>query len=121
MKTGNKIRALRIEHNFSPIQVADMLEISESTYRKYETGKNCPTVDMLNRIAQIYRKTIIDLLPDSCICHESKYNATLNGQNESVINYLSSRIIDIYRKQISDIKNQIRELKKEIEILRKYD
>ena len=110
MKIGNKLRSLRIERNFSSAQIADMLEISESTYRKYETDKNSPNLDLLNKIAEIYNKEIVDLLPESCIYQENRDNSV--GINEGVINYLSDKIIELYERQISELKEQIAELKK---------
>jgi transcriptional regulator with XRE-family HTH domain len=110
MKIGNKIRSLRVERNFSSAQIADMLNISESTYRKYETDKNSPNLELLNKIAKIYNKEIIDLLPESCIYQENKDNAIGVGINEGIINHLSDKIIELYEKQISELKEQIREL-----------
>jgi transcriptional regulator with XRE-family HTH domain len=110
MKIGNKIRSLRIERNLSPVQVADMLDISESTYRRYETDKNSPSLDLLNKIAQIYNKEVVDLLPDNCVYQENKDYSV--GINEGVINHLSDKIIELYENQIAELKEQIRELKK---------
>ncbi|MDR1348580.1 MAG: helix-turn-helix transcriptional regulator [Prevotellaceae bacterium] len=111
MKIGNKIRSLRIERNLSPVQVADMLDISESTYRKYETDKNSPNLDLLNKIAQIYNKELVDLLPDGFVYQENKDNSV--GINEGVINHLSDKIVELYENQISYLKEQIQELKNE--------
>ncbi|MDR2126315.1 MAG: helix-turn-helix domain-containing protein [Prevotellaceae bacterium] len=117
MKIGNKIRSLRIERNLSPIQVADMLEISESTYRKYETDKSSPNLDMLNKIAKIYNKEIVDLLPENYVYQENKDNSV--GINEGVINHLSDKIIELYETRITELKEQLQELKNENERLRK--
>ncbi|MDR3226244.1 MAG: helix-turn-helix domain-containing protein [Prevotellaceae bacterium] len=113
MKIGNKIRNLRIERNLSPIQVADMLEISESAYCRYETDKNSPSLDLFKKIAQIYNKEIVDLLPDNCVYQENKdYSVGING---GVINHLFDKIVELYENQISELKEQIRELEKEKE------
>jgi transcriptional regulator with XRE-family HTH domain len=111
VKTGNKIRALRIAHNFSTSYVADMLNISESTYRKYETDKSSPNVNMLNEIAKVYDIEIVDLLPDSYIHRKSKGNSAVT--NEKIINYFSDKIIQLYENRISDLKEQVHELKKQ--------
>lgn len=56
------LRGLRVKHNFSASQMAEKLGISESTYRKYETGKKSPTLDMLFKIASIFCINVKDLL-----------------------------------------------------------
>jgi len=86
---------LRIEQNISPIYVAEMLEISESTYRKYETDKSSPSLELLEKIAKIYNKKIVDLLPASCFYHENKGNVINSGVNESIVTQLANRIIEL--------------------------
>ena len=53
MKVGNWIRSLRIEKEFSTDLMAEKLEISEQTYWKYESDKNSPSLNVLEKIARM--------------------------------------------------------------------
>ncbi len=37
MKIGQKLKGMRIEKGLSTVEVAEKLDISESTYRRYES------------------------------------------------------------------------------------
>lgn len=72
MKIGTILKSLRIGAGLSTIQIADRLRISESTYRKYETDKNSPTLDVLCEIADIYDKKVMDILSSQLIHTDSE-------------------------------------------------
>lgn len=65
MEIATILKSLRIGAGLSTIQVAEKLDISDSTYRKYETDKSSATLDVLAEIADIYDKydkKVIDIL-----------------------------------------------------------
>ena len=48
------IRNLRIDHNLTQQQIADMLHISQNTYSQYEIGKLNYPIDTLVALADFY-------------------------------------------------------------------
>lgn len=96
MEIGTILKSLRIEAGLSSIQVADKLRISESTYRKYETDKNSPTLNVLSEIADIYNKRVIEILPVQIVRTKGEL-------------FLSDRLDKIEIK-INDMTKQIDEL-----------
>ncbi len=62
---AEKLRKLRIEAGFSQKNVADILNISRSTYTYYETGKTTPDPATLTRISRIFGVPIEEFLPES--------------------------------------------------------
>lgn len=50
---AERLRAFRVQVGFSQKNVADVLNVSRSTYTYYETGKTTPDPATLNRIAKI--------------------------------------------------------------------
>ncbi len=50
----DKIKALRIQNNLSKKQVADILEISERTYAKYENGESKLPIKRLIKLCLFY-------------------------------------------------------------------
>lgn len=110
MKIGSKIRALRVEHNLSSVQVAEMLNISESTYRKYETDRNSPSLNMLEKIARLYQKEVVDLLPEISVCQENSGNA-VGINNGRVIYQMSEKLMHFYEQRIVELEEENRKLK----------
>lgn len=61
------LRQFRIQAGFSQQNVADILNVSRSTYTYYETGKTTPDPNTLNRIAQLLGVSLEDFFPDEPI------------------------------------------------------
>ena len=49
-----RIKELRLEHNLSQKDIAEILGIDQSTYSKFELGKNNFTIISLNKLANYY-------------------------------------------------------------------
>ena len=112
MKIGSKIRALRVEHNLSSVQVAEMLNVSESTYRKYETDRNSPSLNMLEQIAHIYKREVVDLLSESCVYQDNSGNAVGIGINKGrVIYQMGEKLMELYEQRIVELEEENRKLK----------
>ncbi len=60
---AQRLRALRLQAGFSQQNVADVLNISRSTYTYYETGKTTPDPTTLYRIAKIFNVPIEEFFP----------------------------------------------------------
>ena len=56
------IRNLRIDHNLTQQQIADMLHISQNTYSQYEIGKLNYPIDTLVALADFYGVSVDYLL-----------------------------------------------------------
>jgi repressor LexA len=54
----NRIKELREENNLTQTDLSKLLNISQSTLAKYETGARKPDVDMLNKLSNYFNKTI---------------------------------------------------------------
>lgn len=61
-KTGNLIRALRLERGMTQRQLAEALGLCDKTVSKWERGLGCPDVSVLNRLAQLLGVGLEDLL-----------------------------------------------------------
>ena len=53
-----RIRDLREDHDKKQIELANYLEIKQSTYSEYESGKINIPIDMLIKIADFYGVTL---------------------------------------------------------------
>jgi transcriptional regulator with XRE-family HTH domain len=65
MDFGKGLKELRKEKKLTQAQVAEHLDVSVSTYTKYETGVNEPDIAMLIKIAKFFNVSIDYLLGES--------------------------------------------------------
>ena len=101
MKVGNRIKSLRIEKGYSTDFVADKLGISEQTYRKYESDKNSPDLNALEKIAQTLGKNFLDLLPENILFNNNEqkggialaYQSTIHQQSEKLIEQFENNFL----------------------------
>ena len=58
---GNRIRTLRIAHNFTQEQVADKIGVCRQKYARIENGANSITLDILSKVADVLDVTVGDI------------------------------------------------------------
>lgn len=115
MNIGNKLRGLRNEMGYSTLEVSDMIGVSESTYRRFETDRSVPDVYQISKIAKIYKKTIMLLLPaqNIIIVNEQEVDGTATT---ICVNELSKRLAEQYEFRIKNLEQQIADLKDKVEL-----
>ena len=60
-----RIRDLREDHDWNQTRVAEMLNMSQTGYSKYETGENDIPTQILIKLAQIYNTSVDYLLGET--------------------------------------------------------
>jgi len=60
--TGAMIKALRQKHRLTQAQLAQRLHISDKTVSKWENGKGCPDISLLEPIAAAFDITVSELM-----------------------------------------------------------
>lgn len=93
---------MRVEKGFTTAAIADKLGISEPTYRRYESDKSCPDLNMLEKLAKVLEKNFLDLLPTECFVHNNYEQKGGVVVNLGTINNLSEKLIEIYEKKLFD-------------------
>jgi len=53
-----RVKELRIENNLTQQQIADKIGIKQSTYSGYENGTYYPQLDILDKIANVFKVSI---------------------------------------------------------------
>jgi transcriptional regulator with XRE-family HTH domain len=117
MDLGHKLKTLRVKKKLEPINIAEMLDISVNTYRKYERNESSPDLNMLEKIASIHEISIIDLLKDENYTFNNYENQNCSINN-LVINNLSEKLIEQFEKRINEKDQLINEMKETILELR---
>ncbi|WP_143882952.1 helix-turn-helix domain-containing protein [Chryseobacterium binzhouense] len=111
MKIGQKLKGMRIEKGLSTIEVAEKLDISESTYRRFENDKSFPDVFTLDKIAKIYDKTLTDILPEGLTVINHNNGEYSNNAGYIVNQYLSEKVVEQYEARLKEKDEQIALLK----------
>lgn len=62
MDFAEKVKTIRKSKGLKQSELADMLEVKRSTVGKWETGDNRPTLEVLERMADLFEISIDDLL-----------------------------------------------------------
>ena len=94
MDFSEKVRAIRKCKGLKQSDLADMLYVKRSTVGKWETGDNRPTLEVLERMADLFEMSIDDLLGrDPAI---EKYKR--DEQNVKLLAYYS-KLNDLGRKE----------------------
>lgn len=60
--TGSTIKALREKKNYTQRQLADLINISDKTISKWETGKGLPDISLLEPLAKSLNVSVAELL-----------------------------------------------------------
>lgn len=98
MKIGHKLKILRIAKKMEPVVMADRLEISESTYRRYERNESDISITMLHKIALVFGIKATDLLEEDVFLISPRLSSS------------SEKRIQEYQEQIVTLKQTINEL-----------
>jgi transcriptional regulator with XRE-family HTH domain len=102
MKIGSKIKGLRVEKGMTTTKMAELLGISDPTYRRYENDKSFPDIVMVDNIAKVLGIFFLDLLPDAIVFTNNDqkggialaYQSTINQQNEKLVEQYEKRIFE---------------------------
>lgn len=76
-KLGKRIKQLREEKELSQLQLAKILNISNSTLSQYEAGNRVPSDDVKSKIAKIFDTTIDYLVGNSDVKNPYKDKPSL--------------------------------------------
>jgi transcriptional regulator with XRE-family HTH domain len=120
MNIGNKLKSLRVEKRFEPLDMALKLGISETTYRRYERNEASPDLNMIEKIATILDKNVLELIPNEHLSQNNtfKKEGIAVTQNLGTIYSLSEKVIELYDKRLEDKDLLINELKSIIAVLK---
>lgn len=98
MKTktiSDRLRALRIQHNWKQWQVAGFLNISVPAYSKIENGNTDVSITRLKQLAKIFKVTAAELIEDT--------DDVLHKENEALKRSLKELFIDLGRNLPTEV------------------
>ena len=91
----SRIKDLRVSHSLSQKEIADYLQINQSTYSKFELNKATIPIELLNKLANYYHVSLDYLLKIS------------DDPNIDIVNF------DIDKKQVGE---NLKKIRKELKL-----
>ncbi len=114
MQVGQKIKKLRELKNYTQEHMAQLLDMTQPSYSKIETGETDITYNKLEKIAEA-----LQLRPEDIITFNEHLVFNImhnqNGQNGLVINQLTEETKRLHEEQINSLKAEITHLKTVLE------
>ncbi len=110
-----KLKSLRESRNWSQSAAASHLNIQQNTYSLLENGKTALTIEMAEKICQVYGIQLVDLISPNTVIQ----NIGPNHDNTRVAYIMQSEDLDnIINKSIEPLYKMIDFMKSEMELLR---
>ncbi|MEY5049757.1 MAG: hypothetical protein RLZZ175_3116 [Bacteroidota bacterium] len=97
---GFKIKKLRELKNYTQEYMAEKLNISQSTYARFEKDDSDVTISKLQQIAEVLEVTLNDILDFNSQYIFNNYSKTKNGFN---INHSSELEKELFEKHINHL------------------
>ncbi len=109
MEIGTKIKKVREDQNLTQEYVAHKLGISQESYSRIESNKASLTIDRLEKIAELFKMNVIDLMtvPETFVFHESFQNQQHSSNYFGTQQTLFERIIEQQKELIESQKSEI--------------
>jgi transcriptional regulator with XRE-family HTH domain len=110
------LKKLREKNRFSQQQIAEILNISQSKYNYFESGKYCPDALSIKILAKLYNVTVTEFFDEQGAIaksdseHKMQPVVKLNESQEKD----REKLIHVYEKRISELEEKC--LRKNIKI-----
>lgn len=69
--TGTMIRELREKNGLTQLKLAEMLQVSDKTVSKWETGKGYPDISLLEPISRVLHVSLAELLSGQAVTNRN--------------------------------------------------
>ena len=123
MMSDTKLRVLRIGQNWSQVQIAEKIGISQAAYAKLESGKTHLTVDRAQQLADIYEIEPKSFFSTDIIVHsDTRESNNMNSRNivggpDTIIpTETFDKMVDIKSRILEMLQSEIAESRKEREL-----
>lgn len=107
MEIGTKIKKIRELRNYTQEYMAQMLEVSQSTYARYEKDDGDLTVSKLEKISEILEVKIEDLINFTDKYVFNNYDVKQANQGYYIVNQFSENEKKLYEDKIKLLEEKI--------------
>ena len=107
---GTKLIHLRQQYRYSQTAIAEIFDVSQNAYNKWEADKCKPSADNMVKLSKYYKIDIFELLDDNK--EISFTNNEIRGANSKVFNnvFATSKSYSSFIEQMHQMQEQISNL-----------
>ena len=120
---ASKLKIFRELNDFTQQHVADVLGITQNTYSRLEHNPSKITAEQAEKLSELYKITVSDLLTNDAPIIFSNTNSTIDKNGYFSSNYEFQK--DSFEREIQSLKEgfarEIRNLKEEVDYLREQN
>ena len=97
---SDRLRYLREKNGYTQQTIAQVLNIDRSTYTYYETGKTKPDVEVLKKLARLYRITLDQLVDHRATLKDtsSTYKNRKNEPAPLILTNQEKKMLAVFKK-----------------------
>lgn len=114
MELGSKIKKVRELRNYTQEYMADKLNVSQSTYSRFEKDDTDITISQLNKIAEVLDVKINDLISFNDKYVFNNYGEIKENQYGNIQNNFPIEMKNLYEKTIQLLEEKIKDLQQKI-------
>ncbi|KOY85770.1 hypothetical protein AD998_06025 [bacterium 336/3] len=115
LESAQKLKKLREKYGYTQEQLADFLQVSQSSYSRLETGEGKLNLEQIDKLAEAYEMDIVSFL--HYLTDDKRFNVNHSGDNNNTDNEINSNNSN-YAENIT-INNQYSLSKEERELYQK--
>ena len=78
--TGKIIKELREKEQLTQMELAEIINVSDKTISKWETGKGLPDISLIEPLAKALKVSVIELMNGEQITNQNKASNMLNSK-----------------------------------------
>lgn len=104
---GKNIKALRKQFNYSQNDLANLLDVSQTSVAHYEAGTRQPTIETLMRLSQLFDETIDRLVGHSIMTEKNiprkktkKYNDIVDELLQSLLQKDEQKFMELFEENV---------------------
>ncbi|WP_299130535.1 helix-turn-helix transcriptional regulator [uncultured Winogradskyella sp.] len=120
MTLGTKIRHFRQDKGISQLELAELLDIAQTTVSNFESDKTVPDIKMIDKMSKVLDKNITDFLSSETnhfINEGQKGGMTFQNIGKiKTVNGLSEKLIEQYEVRIKEKDDLIKLLKEQLKL-----
>ena len=111
MTFGTKLRKFREQNRFSQQEVADLIDVSQNTYSRWESDQSTFKIEYLPKLANVFKIDPIELIPKgTTVKIENNSNPKMDNQGVDFEIKMDAR--ELY-KELLESKNELIQILRE--------
>lgn len=90
LESAQKLKKLREKYGYTQEQLADFLQVSQSSYSRLETGEGKLNLEQIDKLAEAYEMDIVSFL--HYLTDDKRFHVNNTGDNNNTDNDVNNNV-----------------------------